>query len=188
MTMLYDYKVPILLATTALFVLMGGACTPRLPSPPTAPAPGETSEQPAATPTTPATNETPALPSVTGPALDLSNQGLTKLPAYVLERTDLAALDISYNKLTGALPGEIRFLKNLTTLNASYNQMTGVPAEIGQLTKLTELNLANNQLTGLPYELGNLINLKRLVLTGNNYSEQDLEVILRGIPNVEVVR
>ena len=66
--------------------------------------------------------------------------------------------------------------------------MTGVPAEIGQLSKLEILDLSNNQLTGLPYELGNLQNLIILNLSGNNYSEQDLGVILRTLPNVQVIK
>lgn len=69
--------------------------------------------------------------------LDLSNQ-------------NLEVLNISDNNLRGALPAEIRNLRNLKVLNASNNQMTGVPAEIGQLAELEVLDLSNNQLTGLP--------------------------------------
>lgn len=127
------------------------------------------------------------LEPVSGKSLDLSNQGLTALPKYVLGRTDLQALNISHNKLTGALPAEIRQLKNLKILNISDNQMTGLPAEVGQLDKLEVLDLSNNQLTGLPYELGNLKNLKILILTGNNYSAQDLEVIKKGLGGTNIV-
>ena len=116
-------------------------------------------------------------------SLDLSNQNLEKLPADVLSRTNLEELDISNNNLSGALPAEIRFLQNLKVLKASNNKMTGVPAEVGQLSKLEILDLSYNQLTGLPYELGNLKNLKILNLSGNDYAEQDLEVIKKGIPN-----
>ncbi len=116
-----------------------------------------------------------------GKALDLSGQGLQKLPEYVLARTDLEELDISNNSLTGALPSEIGKLTKLKVLNASNNSMTGVPAEIGHLPKLEVLDLSNNQLTGLPNELGQLNNLKVLNLSGNNYSEQDLTVIKQGL-------
>lgn len=114
--------------------------------------------------------------------LDLSNQNLEKLPEYVLSKTNLEELDISNNKLSGALPAEIRHLQNLKVLNASNNNMTGVPAEVGQLRNLEVLDLSNNQLTGLPYELGNLGNLKILNLSGNDYAQQDLEVIKEGLP------
>ncbi|PLX25964.1 hypothetical protein C0580_00930 [Candidatus Parcubacteria bacterium] len=109
--------------------------------------------------------------------LDLSNQGLTQIPNSVFDKTSLEELNVSNNQLTGAIQAEIRHLQNLRVLNASDNQMTGVPAEIGQLEKLEILNLANNQLTGLPHELGNLKNLKTLYIFGNNYSEADLNII-----------
>lgn len=115
-------------------------------------------------------------------ALDLRNKGLDKLPAYVLALIDLQQLDISSNRLTGALPAEIRKLQNLRVLNASNNQMTGVPAEIGQLRLLEVLDLSNNKLTGLPYELGNLQNLKTLNLSGNQYAKQDLDYIRTKLP------
>ena len=114
--------------------------------------------------------------------LDLSNQGLTQVSQDVFKMTNLQELDVSFNRLTGALPAEIRHLQQLEILDASDNQMTGVPAEIGQLKNLRVLDLANNQLTGLPYELGNLKNLEILNLSGNNYSTQDLEIIRQGLP------
>jgi len=122
-------------------------------------------------------------------SLDLSGQNLERIPEYVFSRTDLEELDVSNNKLTGAIQAEIRFLQNLKVLNASNNLMTGVPAEIGQLQKLQTLDLSNNQLTGLPYELGNLKNLKILNISGNNYSELDLNIILQGLSSsVNVIK
>lgn len=113
--------------------------------------------------------------------MDLSGQGLEKLPSYVLSRTDLEELDISDNNLTGALPSEIGKLTKLKVLNASNNSMTGVPAEIGHLPNLEVLDLSNNQLTGLPNELGQLTKLKVLNLSGNSYSVQDLDTITKGL-------
>ncbi len=119
----------------------------------------------------------------TSNSLDLSNQNLTRLPDSLFSSTNLEELNISNNKLTGALPGEIRHLKNLKILNISNNMMTGIPAEVGQLSKLEILDLSNNQFTGLPYELGNLKSLKILKLSGNNYSQQDLETIRKSLPS-----
>ncbi len=120
--------------------------------------------------------------------LNLSNQGLEKLPAYVLKMPNLEELNISNNRITGALPAEIHDLIRLRVLDASNNLMTGVPAEVGQLQNLEVLNLSNNKLTGLPNELGNLKKLKVLNLSGNNYSKQDLEVIQKGLPpDVEII-
>lgn len=138
--------------------------------------------------TTNSSNEIKPNDKANSKTLDLSNQGLDKLPAYVVNETEVEVLDISNNNLTGALPAEIKNLQNLRELNASNNKMTGVPAEIGQLKNLEVLDLSNNQLTGLPYELGNLKNLKTLNLSGNDYAQQDLDIIKKDLPsNVEII-
>lgn len=121
--------------------------------------------------------------------LDLSSQGLKKIPDDVFGQTNLEELNISYNQINGAIQAEIKHLKNLKVLNAGNNDMTGVPAEIGQLHQLEVLNLANNQLTGLPYELGNLQKLKILNVSGNNYAESDLSVIIKKLPrDVHIIK
>ena len=122
----------------------------------------------------------PSMPALT--TVNRSNQGLTKMPQDILAMTNVQQLNLSNNKLTGALPAEIRQLKNLEVLNISNNQMTGLPAEIGQLSKLRILNASNNQLTGIPRELGNLQNLEILDLSGNNPSEEDMRIIRAALP------
>mgnify|MGYP002639880427 CR=1 FL=1 len=119
--------------------------------------------------------------------LNLSNQNLSQIPAYVFGQTDLEKLDVSNNQISGAIQAEIRQLSNLIILDASDNQMTGVPAEIGQLDNLQILDLSNNQLTGLPYELGSLQNLKTLNISGNNYSELDLGIIQDKLPKDTII-
>ena len=114
--------------------------------------------------------------------LDLSGQGLSKVPDYIFNRTDVIDLNLSNNNLTGALQAEVRHLYNLESLDLSNNNFTGVPAEVGQLSKLRILNLSYNNLTGLPYELGNLSNLEVLDLRGNQYSELDLNIIKQKLP------
>jgi len=121
-------------------------------------------------------------------SLDLSGQGLQQVDQSVFKKTNLLKLDLSNNKLTGALPSQINQLKKLQVLDASNNQMTGVPAEIGQLSNLIELDLSNNQLTGLPYELGNLKNLRILNLSGNKTAKQDLDIIRQNLsPEVKII-
>jgi len=113
--------------------------------------------------------------------LDLSSQGLTKVPEYVFGKTNIELLDLSGNSLDGALQAEIRHLQNLKGLDLSHNNFTGVPAEVGQLTKLITLNLSHNPITGLPHEIGNLKNLEILDLRGTQYSSFDLEQIKQGL-------
>ncbi|MCX6781804.1 MAG: leucine-rich repeat domain-containing protein [Candidatus Magasanikbacteria bacterium] len=132
----------------------------------------------------------PTTPAVkTSVKLDLSNQQLTKVPEYVFNMTNLEELNLSNNQLTGAIQSQIGQLKKLKVLNASNNLMTGVPAEVGQLQNLQVLDLSNNQLTGLPNELANLKNLKTFNISGNNYSTQDLNTIMKGLPaSVNIIK
>lgn len=119
--------------------------------------------------------------------LDLSNQGLSKMPSYILDMIELESLDLSGNKLTGALPAEIRYLSNLKELNVSHNSMTGIPAEIGALKNLETLDYSYNGITGMPNELSQLKNLKTFNLTGNNFSKQDLNTITTQLSNLKVI-
>lgn len=119
--------------------------------------------------------------------LDLSNQGLKKVPSDTFTKTEIQELNVSNNSLDGSLQAEVRNLQNLKVLNLSNNNFTGVPAEIGQLKNLEVLNLSNNNLTGLPNELGNLSNLKVLNLKGNNYSTNDLNIIKQKLPSTVVI-
>ncbi len=137
----------------------------------------------------PVNNNTPTNLNYGVSSLDLSSQNLTKVPDYVFKMTNLEELNISNNKITGAIQSQINQLKKLKVLNASNNLMTGVPAEIGQLANLQILDLSNNKLTGLPYELSNLQNLKTFNISGNAYSNLDLNVIMQKLPkNVNVIK
>ncbi|MFA6094409.1 MAG: leucine-rich repeat domain-containing protein [Candidatus Paceibacterota bacterium] len=124
----------------------------------------------------------------TSTVLNLSGQGLTKVPEYVFSRTDLVELNLSNNLLIDALPSQIGNLKKLKVLNLSNNKFIGVPAEVGQLKNLEVLNLSNNQLTGLPFEIGNLLNLKLLDVSGNQYSESDFLTIQKNLPPTTIIK
>lgn len=83
----------------------------------------------------------------------------------------VCSLNLQNEQLTGALPGEIRFMKNLTSLNVSNNLATGIPAEIGQLTVLKSLDYSLNQLDTMPNEIAHLSHLQFLSLAHNKYRE-----------------
>ncbi|MBP9760442.1 MAG: hypothetical protein KBD24_03720, partial [Candidatus Pacebacteria bacterium] len=123
------------------------------------------------------------------PTLDLQGRALRVIPMNMFDHSELVVVNLAHNNLTGALPAEVRHLQNLEWLDLSHNQFTGVPAEMGQLLKLHHLDLSYNKLTGLPNELGDLQNLETLILTGNEYSEQDLALIISKLPaTVRVIR
>ncbi len=79
-----------------------------------------------------------------------------------------------------SLPAEIAQLKNLTTLNLSYNQFSSVPPEIISLKNLTKLYLDYNQLTVVP-SLKNMPNLNLLDLSKNLIVELPREIVDSGM-------
>ncbi len=119
--------------------------------------------------------------------LILSNNNIQTLPSEMGRMTKLEEFKIDHNRLDGSLIGEIRKMP-LKTLDVSYNNMTGMPAEIGQLNKLETLNYSYNKITGLPNELANLKNnLKEFNLTGNPLSQSTLDKIKAALPNTNIL-
>lgn len=150
----------------AAFVLLGSGCSINAPQTETPPS---------------KTGTSPSAP-IAGTRMDLSGQGLTKLPASVFASSGLEELDVSDNSMTGALPSEIGSLRGLKRLYASNNRFTGIPAEIGKLENLEVIDFSYNGITGMPYELGNLENLRLLDLRGNDVSQTDLKIIRDALP------
>jgi Leucine-rich repeat (LRR) protein len=119
--------------------------------------------------------------------LILSNNNIQTLPSEMGKMTRLEVFKIDHNRLDGSLIGEIRKMP-LKSLDVSYNNMTGMPAEIGQLNKLETLNYSYNKITGLPNELANLKNtLKEFNLTGNPLSQDTLNKLKAQLPNTNII-
>lgn len=120
--------------------------------------------------------------------LILSNNSIQTLPTEMGRMTNLEVFKIDHNELDGSLIGEIRQMSKLTTLDVSYNNMTGMPAEIGQLNKLQALDYSYNKISGLPNELENLKNnLKEFSLTGNPLSQNQITELKAKLPNTTII-
>jgi len=120
--------------------------------------------------------------------LILSNNSIRTLPSQMGRMTKVQVFKIDHNILDGSLIGEIRQMSQLTLLDVSYNNMTGMPAEIGQLSRLVTLDYSYNQITGLPNELANLRNnLKTFDLTGNPIDQATISSLRASLPNTTII-
>lgn len=81
----------------------------------------------------------------------------------------VAHIDLSDNRLTGAILPELGQLSNLIVLNLSGNQLGGtIPPGLAQAPSLRDLYLSGNQLEGpIPVEIGSFAKLQLLDLSEN---------------------
>ncbi|XP_057988943.1 MDIS1-interacting receptor like kinase 2-like [Hevea brasiliensis] len=88
-------------------------------------------------------------------------------------RSQIEAIRVAGNNITGVIPPEIGNFKQPRELDLSSNHISGkIPNELGESTSLLELALNQNQLSGaIPSELGSLINLEYMDLSTNRLSE-----------------
>ncbi|KAL4559903.1 hypothetical protein LXL04_032049 [Taraxacum kok-saghyz] len=84
----------------------------------------------------------------------------------------MAGLDLSCNKLVGAIPEELGMLTQILVLNLSHNMFTGpIPVSFSNLSKIESLDLSSNRLTGnVPSELNQLNFLSTFRVSHNNLS------------------
>lgn len=86
--------------------------------------------------------------------MENNQENLSKMTKLVLEGT-------ATEKLI-KLPAEIRFFKNIKTLNLTDNCLKRLPIEIGKCTALNYLKVNKNALEELPAEVGHCIHLQVL--------------------------
>lgn len=84
--------------------------------------------------------------------LDLSGQGLTKLPLEIAHLTNINELNLSNNKFD-SIPEEIFQLTKLINLDISNNNITTIPAQINTLSNLQILDVSNNDLRTVASEI-----------------------------------
>lgn len=107
--------------------------------------------------------------------LDLSELGLTCLPAEICFFSNLEKLDLSNNYLV-SLPPELGFLTKLRSLQLKNNALFKLPKELGLLQRLQRLNVSYNMLSCLPAETLQLKELLHLRLEGNCFVSFPREV------------
>ncbi|KAI2498639.1 hypothetical protein MHU86_15873 [Fragilaria crotonensis] len=85
----------------------------------------------------------------------------TSIPSEIGLLTQLTALLVDGNELTGSIPSEISLLTDLVILSFTENELSGtIPSSISMLTKLTGLWLDQNKLTGgIPSSLSSMTSL-----------------------------
>jgi Leucine-rich repeat (LRR) protein len=98
--------------------------------------------------------------------LDLSELGLTELPAELFLLETLEELNLFDNQLA-LVPDALFGLTALKILRLDKNKLTKIQPEIGYLTGLERLDLDNNQLTSIPESIAQLQNLQTLYLHEN---------------------
>ncbi|KAF4083752.1 hypothetical protein AMELA_G00120250 [Ameiurus melas] len=107
--------------------------------------------------------------------VDLSNNRIETLPAFIGNFQQLRSLTISNNRLT-SLPAEMGKLRKLETLVLNGNQLAQLPASFSQLKALRTLNLSANQFREFPGFLGSLRHLDVLDLSKNRIRAVPAEV------------
>ncbi|KAJ4959806.1 hypothetical protein NE237_019716 [Protea cynaroides] len=82
--------------------------------------------------------------------LDLSYNELTgKIPGEFGDMMVLQVLDLAHNNLSGEIPASLGQLKNLGVFDASHNRLQGhIPDSFSNLSFLVQIDLSDNALTG----------------------------------------
>jgi Leucine-rich repeat (LRR) protein len=93
-------------------------------------------------------------------------KGIFPQPLFSL--TSLTSLGLRSCAIEGTIPGRLKVLSNLESLDISYNVFTGNIAFVMALTGLKKLDFSGNLLTGpIPTEIGQLSKLVELTNIGN---------------------
>ncbi|XP_019642608.1 PREDICTED: uncharacterized protein LOC109483910 [Branchiostoma belcheri] len=107
--------------------------------------------------------------------IDLSDKGLTSVPAEVFDIRDVEHLVLSNNRLK-SIPEEIGQLQKLQRLELDNNLLTQLPQAITTLPNLQVIDLSDNKLETLPDGFSRLKQLRDLYIQYNAFKEIPEEV------------
>eukprot|EP00249_Psilotum_nudum_P030476 c43128_g1_i1 orf=605-2923(-) len=104
--------------------------------------------------------------------LRLNNNRLQGSIPQLGQLKNLSTLDISVNEMTGVIPANLIDLTSLISLNLAHNDLTGsIPANIERLQQLQAFDVSNNKFSGkVPSELGDITGLATLDLSKNSFT------------------
>src|SRR5688572_20868803 len=111
-------------------------------------------------------------------SVDLSHQGLARLPEELLHSRGAKVLQCDFNYIS-ILPSGFcsRVSGTLTRLSLHSNRLSTLPWEFSLLSKLRLLELSYNYLTTLPHPLARLTQLEELIIQWNDISALPSHVI-----------
>ena len=120
-------------------------------------------------------------------SLNVSNNTISNLPNNTFQNEfTLQFLDLSHNDLTQLTPG-FDNLKNLETLNISYNVLTSFTgATVGKMPKLNSLWLSHNRLSGDSSLSISELPLRELVVDNNMLTATPLPSNTSGLERLDV--
>lgn len=119
-------------------------------------------------------------------ALQVEDNWLTQEVARQVDKSDVNTLTqedfekiksiiINNTKTINTIPKEIKYLKNLSYLDLSFQDISNLPDEIFTISKLDTLCLDNNKIKCLPKGIKNFKNLTCLRLESNQLSTLPVE-------------
>ncbi|XP_009600411.1 leucine-rich repeat receptor-like serine/threonine-protein kinase BAM3 [Nicotiana tomentosiformis] len=106
--------------------------------------------------------------------LNLSNNRLSgALPSAIGKFSGLKNLLLSGNRFSGDIPSDISRLKSISKLDLSRNNFSGrIPPEIGNCLSLTYLDLSQNQLSGpIPVQIAQIHILTYINISWNHFND-----------------
>ncbi|KAM0004704.1 putative leucine-rich repeat domain superfamily [Helianthus debilis subsp. tardiflorus] len=104
--------------------------------------------------------------------LNLSWNMIEEVPSSIGNLHKLVSLYLSHCYNLKSLPGSIRSLQHLTTLDLSFTDIEELPEDLGQLECLEKLNLTYTKVKHLPGSICILKHLNTLILWGCEYLEK----------------